>query len=104
MKGISKRERRVRKILTNIYEIEERQYSRGDYGAVVTLIDFKQALRLADLTERQREAIRLVFYEGFEQGEARLKMNVSQQAVSQFIDAAIRKIANTYEKWEELDA
>ena len=104
MKGISKRERRVRKILTNIYEIEERQYSRGDYGAVVTLIDFKEAERLADLTERQREVIRLVFYEGFEQGEARLKMNVSQQAVSQFINAAIRNIADTYEKWEELDA
>ena len=104
MKGISKRERRVRKLLTNIYEIEERQYSRGDYGAVVTLIDFKEAERLSDLTERQREAIRLVFYEGFEQGEARLKMNVSQQAVSQFINAAIRNIADTYEKWEELDA
>lgn len=100
---ISKHERRVRKLLMNIHAIEQRQYYKGDYGAVVTLVDFKEALRLADLTERQREAIRLVYYEGLGQGETRLKMNVSQPAISQFIDAAIRKIANTYEEWEKLD-
>jgi len=103
MKGISKHERRVRKLLTNIYEIEERQYSRGDYGAVVTLIDFKEAERLADLTERQREAIRLVYYEGLGQGEAGLKLGISQNTLSFHMNAAIRKIANTYEEWEKLD-
>jgi len=103
MKGISKHERRVHKILTSIYEIEERQYSRGDYGAVVTLVDFREAVRLADLTERQREAIRLVYYEGFEQGEVSQRLNVSQPAVSQFINAAIRKIANIYKEWGKLD-
>lgn len=90
---LSRGERRVRRLLSDIHRIQERQYLKGDYGATIELVDLGRAIERAELTERQAEALRLVYFEDLEQAEAGLQMGVSQQAVSQFIDTAIQKIA-----------
>ena len=86
----------MRKLLADIHRINERQYMRGDYGATVEMVDLENAIESADLTEKQAEAVRLVYFEDYEQAEAARKMGVTQAAVSQFISAAIRKIAEHY--------
>lgn len=86
----------MRKLLSEIYRIAERQYIRGDYGATVELVDLERAIERADLTERQRTALRLVYFEELTQDEAAQRMGHSQSAVSQFIRAAISKIAEQY--------
>lgn len=57
------------------------------------MIDLERAVERAELTEKQVEALRLVYGEGMEQTEAGMAMGQSQPAVSQHISAAIRKIA-----------
>lgn len=58
----------------------------GDY------LDLYDALDNAGLTERQREAIDLVFFENMTQEEAAEEMSVSRRAVGFFIDAALKKL------------
>lgn len=90
---ITIREKRVRKLLTDYYEVYERQFIYGDYGATDELIDLTLAIGKADLTDRQREAIRLVYVEQLTQAEAGERMDCRQQVVAKHVRAAISKIA-----------
>lgn len=85
--------KKVRSLLNNYHEIKERRYNKADYNAVVEIADLERAIKEADLTNRQREALRLVYFERLTQKEAAQIMNVSRPAVSQFISAVITKIA-----------
>lgn len=90
---IVNREKRVRKLLTDYYEVYERQFIYGDYGAVDELIDLTYAIGKAELTDRQREALRLVYVEQLTQAEAAEKVQCSQPAVNYRVEGAIKKIA-----------
>ncbi|WP_255317446.1 sigma factor-like helix-turn-helix DNA-binding protein [Bacillus licheniformis] len=63
------------------------------------LLDLHNAIELADLTDRQREAIRLVYFEDLTQVEAGKRMGIAQQNVSDPIDRAAEKIADIYYYW-----
>ncbi|MEH6974993.1 sigma-70 family RNA polymerase sigma factor [Bacillus sp. JJ675] len=71
----------------------------GEYEAAEVLIDLHKAIELADLTDRQREAIRLVYFEDLTQVEAGKRMGIAQQNVSDPIDRAAEKIADIYYYW-----
>ena len=90
----------VRSLLTQYHAIHERQY-KGDYDAVVSLIDLSDAITRAGLTDRQAQAISLVYGKDLTQADAGLRMNASQQAVGNTLDAAIRKIQQIYDEWAE---
>lgn len=91
----------VRSLLAQYNAIHERQF-KGDYDAIVTLVDLAQAIARAGLTERQTEAIRLVYGEAdLTQADAGLRMGASQQAVGNTLDAAITKIQRIYDEWSE---
>src|SRR5699024_6489494 len=55
-------------------------------------IDLYNALENAGLTERQRQAIELVYFEGMTQEDAAKEMGVSKPAVNQFISIGNTKI------------
>lgn len=57
----------TRAILANYHALTERQYV-GDVGVFVALLDFATAVERAELTDRQSEALRLVYGEGMTQG------------------------------------
>ncbi|ASB87707.1 sigma factor-like helix-turn-helix DNA-binding protein [Bacillus sonorensis] len=71
----------------------------GEYEAAEVLLDLHKAIELADLTDRQREAIRLVYFEDLTQVEAGKRMGIGQDAVFKHIDAAADKIADIYYYW-----
>ena len=94
--------KRAKAILRNYHALEARKYV-GDLDAICTLIDLEIAVTLAQLTDRQFEALRLVYGEDLTQAGAGKCMGVSQVAVKQFVDDTIARIDEVYEAWAWLD-
>jgi len=88
----------VKSLLEQYHALHERQY-KGDYDAVCALVDLSEAVALAGLTERQTQALRLVYGEDLTQASAGERMGISQQAVGIALDAAITKIQRIYDEW-----
>ena len=57
-----------------------------------TEIDVMKIIDKAELTERQKEAIELVYFEGLTQSEAAKRMGISQPNVSSYIDYSLKKM------------
>jgi hypothetical protein len=88
----------IRLLLANYNALKSRQFL-GDYDATIILIDLETAISRAGLTDRQRQALRLVFEEDLTQAEAGKRVGVSQDVISRFISVALKKIAEVYENW-----
>ncbi|UMQ50247.1 sigma factor-like helix-turn-helix DNA-binding protein [Bacillus velezensis] len=71
----------------------------GDYAAVEVLIDIHKALELAGLTDRQRQAIELVYFGELTQAEAGERMGIAQKNVNETLDRSAEKIADIYYYW-----
>ena len=94
----NKYERHIKYLLGQVHIFQMQQY-QGDYGAVVILTDLETAIKSAMLTNKQREALRLVYVIDLTQGEAAIRLGVSQQAVDMAVNAGVRKIAHIYKGW-----
>lgn len=81
----------ARAILRNLHALNERRYV-GDTNASDTLVDFADAVKRANLTARQAEALRLVYVEDLTQKVAGERMGVSREAVSLMTKAATEKV------------
>jgi predicted DNA-binding protein (UPF0251 family) len=67
---------------------------------VVLLADLYKALEMAKLTERQAEALRLVYEEDLTQEEAgKLMGGLAKDAVNHLLDRAIEAISEVYFYW-----
>lgn len=71
----------------------------GDYAAVEVLIDIHKAIELAGLTDRQRQAIELVYFGELTQAEAGERMGITQQAVDFNLTLSAEKLADIYYYW-----
>jgi len=91
----------VKRLLRDYHALVERQYD-GDYDAVILLVDLATAIEKAGLTERQREALTLVYFEDLSQVEAGKAMGVRQDTVSKLVKSALAKIASVYEAWARM--
>jgi predicted DNA-binding protein (UPF0251 family) len=88
----------VKQLLGDYHAFRARQYL-GDYEAVVVLADLADAVRLAGLTERQRQALALVYDEDLTQVEAGRRLGIAQQNVGMAVDRACESIADIYYYW-----
>ena len=88
----------VKRLLRDYHALKARQYD-GDYDAVILLVDLERAIELAGLTERQREALRLVYYEDLTQADAGWEMGLARETIKTYADSAIKKIAEIFEYW-----
>jgi hypothetical protein len=88
----------VRLLLSDYHALSNRRF-KGDYAACDLLIDLHTAIDRAGLTERQRQALELVYFEDLTQEEAGKRIGVSQQSIDKTLSAAIQKIAEIYEYW-----
>lgn len=89
-------EKGVYALLANIHHVRALRFARSDYDACNILLDYLLAYENADLTEKQKEALDLVYEKDLTQKEAAERMGATQQAVQQHIKAAVKKIAETY--------
>lgn len=95
---MTRTELRIEALLTDYYEIYERQFYKGSFGVTDDINDIADAIGSANLTERQRECLRLVYLEDMKQSEAGLILGIPRQTVGFHIKAAIKKIAKAYEE------
>ncbi|MED0799342.1 sigma factor-like helix-turn-helix DNA-binding protein [Bacillus inaquosorum] len=58
-----------------------------------------KALELANLTDRQRQAIELVYFGELTQAEAGERMVIAKQNVEAYISRAAEKVADIYYYW-----
>lgn len=85
-------------VLSNIHRLRNARIVRSDFNASVVLIDFERAMNNAGLTDKQHQAIHLVYERDLTQREASEIMECTQQAVQQHIKAGVGKIADVYTK------
>lgn len=97
-----KQKTKARAILSNFHELKERRYN-GSSVAIDTFLDFEQALKVAKLTDKQSQAIRLHYYDGHKQAKVAEIMGVDFTRVSHYISEAIEEIDEVYEMWAWLD-
>lgn len=82
--------------LSDIHRLRERRYKYADYGASDTLLDLNEAIKNAELTEKQREVLYLLYERDMTQGEAGKELKIGQDVVSRHSKYAIKKIAREY--------
>ena len=88
----------IKRLLADQNALLIRQYS-GDYAAVDIVCDLETAINAAKLTERQSEALRLVYTQDLTQEDAARQAGVARTTLVGHIDAAVEKIAAVYEYW-----
>lgn len=88
----------VRRLLSDYHALMQRRYA-GDNAASDILIDLQTAIERAGLTDRQRQALELVYGEDLTQTDAGERMGVRQDVVNRHIAIATTKIARVYESW-----
>jgi RNA polymerase sigma factor (sigma-70 family) len=88
----------VRMLLSEYHALINRQY-QGDYAAVDILCDLATAINRAGLTDRQRQAIELVYVDDMTQEDAAKALGIRQDTVSRHLTIAATKIARVYEYW-----
>ncbi|WHY01857.1 sigma factor-like helix-turn-helix DNA-binding protein [Neobacillus sp. DY30] len=88
----------LRILLSDYHALINRQY-QGDYDAVVLLADLSTAIEMAQLTGRQRQALRLVYEEDLTQEEAGKRLGIGRRAVGYHVEDAINAISEVYWYW-----
>lgn len=88
----------LRILLSDYHSLVNRQYL-GDYDSVIILADLSTAIEMAQLTDRQRRALRLVYEEDLTQEEAGKRMGIAKQNVHSYVNTAIEKISEVYYYW-----
>lgn len=92
----------VRSILDDFLRLETRRYT-GDEAASDLIIDLKEAIRLAKLTDKQRDVLQLHYVYGYKQREIGAQLGIERSVVSRHLLAAEKKITKVYAHWSKLD-
>ena len=94
---MSKSADQVKRLLAQYHALSERRF-KGDADAICILLDLNDAIKRADLTTRQHEALHYVYIEDLKQKDAGNRMGVTPQAVGLYAENAIQKITRVYEE------
>jgi DNA-directed RNA polymerase specialized sigma24 family protein len=100
--SLTRQEIYVKALLEGYEELQEKKYS-GKWHLADEMMDLERAIELADLTDRQREALELVYFMHRLHSEAGDSLGIARQKVGFHLSAAVKKIASIYEQWEALD-
>jgi DNA-directed RNA polymerase specialized sigma subunit len=92
-------EKGVENLLKDRHHLHSRAVERGDMAAVDILIDMESAVELADLTQKQRETVVLLFDHDLEQKTAAKIIGIDTSTLTRNKQAAIKKITRIFNEW-----
>ncbi|PGY46862.1 sigma factor-like helix-turn-helix DNA-binding protein [Bacillus thuringiensis] len=85
-------------LLRHLPYMQERRFN-GDYAASDILIDLETAISKADLTDRQRQVLQLVYFEDMKQTQVAVEMGITASTVNLYKRLLAQKIAAVFERW-----
>ncbi|WP_447622787.1 sigma factor-like helix-turn-helix DNA-binding protein [Bacillus cereus] len=85
-------------LLRHLPYMQERRFN-GDYTACDILIDLETAISNADLTDRQRQVLRLVYFEDMKQRDVAISLGITAPTVNLYKRLLAQKIAAVFERW-----
>ncbi|PGB34892.1 hypothetical protein COM07_25890 [Bacillus toyonensis] len=85
-------------LLRHLPYMQERRFN-GDYAASDVLMDMETAISNADLTNRQRQVLRLVYFEDMKQTQVAVEMGITAPTVNLYKRLLTQKIAAVFERW-----
>ncbi|MDA1545842.1 sigma factor-like helix-turn-helix DNA-binding protein [Bacillus cereus group sp. TH253LC] len=85
-------------LLRHLPYMQERRFN-GDYAASDVLMDMETAISNADLTNRQRQVLRLLYFEDMKQTQIAGLLGIKQQTVDLYKRLLAKKIAAVFERW-----
>ncbi|MEI4802001.1 sigma factor-like helix-turn-helix DNA-binding protein [Bacillus sp. FJAT-51639] len=85
-------------LLRHLLYMQERRYN-GDYAASDVLMDMETAVENADLTDRQRQVLRLVYFEDMKQRDVAVLLGITAPTVNLYKCLLAQKIVAVFERW-----
>ncbi|ANS49293.1 hypothetical protein BM86_08420 [Bacillus thuringiensis] len=85
-------------LLRHLPYMQERRFN-GDYAASDILIDLETAVAKADLTDRQRQVLQLVYFEDMKQRDVAISLGITAPTVNLYKRLLAQKIAAVFERW-----
>ncbi|HFR4182615.1 sigma-70 family RNA polymerase sigma factor [Bacillus cereus] len=85
-------------LLRHLPYMQERRFN-GDYAASDILIDLETAISNADLADRQRQVLRLVYFEDMKQRDVAISLGITAPTVNLYKRLLAQKIAAVFERW-----
>lgn len=83
----------VRRILSDVYHLWNKETFRGDIEATVIRCDLDRALKSNALTPRQRQAIALYYFAQLTQAECASLLSIKQQSLANRLSNAISNLS-----------
>ncbi|ARO60166.1 Uncharacterized protein B5E38_2641 [Bacillus cereus] len=85
-------------LLRHLPYMQERRFN-GDYAASDVLMDMETAISQADLTDRQRQVLRLVYFEDMKQRDVAILLGITAPTVNLYKRLLAQKVAAVFERW-----
>lgn len=83
------------------HRLRARAYDKGDYDAIIILLDLARARMAAGLTDRQWEALRYVYDQDMRQEDAAEAMGIERGTLADYVIGALKRITKVYERWSK---
>ncbi|QUW39298.1 sigma-70 family RNA polymerase sigma factor [Bacillus cereus] len=85
-------------LLRHLPYMQERRFN-GDYAACDILIDLETAISQADLTDRQRQVLQLVYFEDMKQRDVAISLSITAPTVNLYKRLLAQKVSAVFERW-----
>jgi DNA-directed RNA polymerase specialized sigma24 family protein len=93
----------IERLLRDIHKLQSRAYEKGDFAAIDITVDLNHAINAAGLTDKQREAIDYLYIQDMKIDDAAKLIGVNKSTLSRNKEAALRKIAAVFKKWNYIE-
>ncbi len=93
---------RAKGLLTKIHEIDNRRFL-GDTAASDIMIDFAAAVKMAELTPLQTEALSMLYIDGYTQQQAADLLGVERSTFAKRAKNGLDALEEIYQYWAFLD-